>query len=167
MTLYHASVVLYADGDVVDALTFEKTKYVVQVEQGPNGWVDDFLEENRPVRYPSRRKTSFAFDKPGFCADFMNSRGINDYSIYEVEMVNPRACPMYMIQVIERSNRPPNTALAVEYWNPTAKWNRLEYLSTSMKILRKVVLPHMNLIRGANYLIGVDRDLAIQLFNKV
>lgn len=140
MPLYHVSCKEYHVNQVIKAEDFETTEYYNNAVNDNKSWIDDFLDENKPENAPDRKKALYAFDSIANCGAFKNSCKCEIF-YYEVEMVEPAACPMCLTDGLIQGDEILNNRLAEEYWNPMEDWKYLEYLSSEMRIIRKVNKP--------------------------
>ena len=140
MPLYHVSCKEYQVNQVIKAEDFETTEYYENAVAEDKGWIDNFLDENKPENAPDRKKTLYAFDNISNCGAF-KSTCEGEIFYYEVEMVEPISCPMCLTGALVEGSEELNNTLREEYWNPTKDWKYLEYLSLEMKIIDKVAKP--------------------------
>ncbi len=165
MELYHVTCKKYRVGQVLNALNFERTEYYVGAERNNLSWIDDFLDAKRGQSHPSRSNTLFAFDCEKKCKAFASSRSLISPIFYQVEMVEPVACPMHLVGLISKANSDEfNNRIAQEYWHPTQDWKYLEYLSVQMEIKSIVDASNPYWESAGRMAIGLDRDKAKYFF---
>lgn len=81
-------------------------------------------------------------------------------------MTNPvAACPMWLVGELAHHPVDPLVAIATEYWQPEERrWNQLEYLSSSMTIVKQIASPDWPAVVSAWNSYLADRDTAMELF---
>jgi len=143
MTAYHISSKQYRIGEIVDSNNY----FDITLRRG-NEWVEELLERYRPKSCPNRLKSVFSFDKIealGFYSDYLAS---NNLQFYEVELLStPCKSPLVLCGYIQKNSNLSSdllSKLATEYWSATMKWNFLELLCDSFKIVRQVNRPNIS-----------------------
>lgn len=140
MVLFHVSSKLYEIGEIISNEMFETTEYYQNSIIKNKNWIDDFLDERKPINAPTRQKAIFAFENIENCAAYKNSdKGEKFY--YKVEMQNPIACPMCLTDALKFEENDLNNRLRTEYWNPNLDWKYLEYLGSEIKVIERLAKP--------------------------
>lgn len=139
MELFHISSNNYNIGKIINSDSFGQTEYYRTSTLWGKNWIDDFLDSQRPLGYPARKSSLFAFDCISNCSAFMEKsfKGrIAKY--YKVKMSSPFALPICLTDSLIRDSLEHNIKIATEYWHPTEEWKFLEYLSNQMEILEVI-----------------------------
>lgn len=140
--LFHITCVEYQIGIVnpIEDLSF----YHNSTLNDYRSWINDFLDENSPEGFPSRKRTFYACDTILNCKALKSTIIANSDcvpKIYKVKMNNPKKAPMALVtRLLQLGNdNPSNINLANEYWTPTKDWRFYEYLSEEMEILEEII----------------------------
>lgn len=165
--LYHASIKPYRIGSTISIDDFEgETTWFYQSLNENQKTVEERLDSVRPQENISREKCIFFFADPVMCQYFAKSQYPKE-NIYIYEAAVKDYCggfPMHIIGHLEgliRNNIDILPQLK-EYWNPTKKWNCVEYLGREMIVLKDV----SNKIHGeALTAVMDDRDIYNKLFD--
>lgn len=148
MKLYHGTTQIFQTGQVIRATN--QTAYYPEAV--------DVLENAKPSAAPSRRLCVFAADSPVAAASFMRSQGVQDFSIFEVEMPKFHRAPFCIIH--ELANRikcgVPYYSLVQEYWTSKVQWKFYEYFGPEMIIMGKVDAP--STIEDAAFIMSYGGD---------
>ncbi|MBW8331293.1 MAG: hypothetical protein K0M40_04660 [Prolixibacteraceae bacterium] len=139
MELFHISCKNYKKGELINSDSFEQTEFYLNSTLSGKNWIDDFLDSQRPIGYPARKSSLFAFDCISNCSVFMNLsfKGLKA-KYYRVKMPSPVAMPMCLTDSLIVDSLVHNTKIAKEYWQPIEEWKILEYLSNQMEILEVI-----------------------------
>lgn len=165
--LYHASIKPHRIGGMISIDDFDgETTHFYQSLNDNKKAVEERLDNFRPKENISRKKCIFFFDDPVMCQYFAKSQYPKE-NIYIYEVAVKDYCggfPMHIISHLEAliKNNIDISSQLKEYWNPTKKWNCLEYLGREMIVLKDV----SNRIRG-DVLTAIvdDRCIYNKLFN--
>ena len=132
-------------------------------------WINEFLDTNRPVSTPSRKKSFHAFDSISNCFGYWGNKPCTTGgpNLYKVKMTNPRKVPMALVNKLHRKGEGhgTNIQIACEYWTPTNNWKFNEFLSEEMEILEQIDISIISRFNNAIILLGQDYDLANNLFS--
>lgn len=166
--LYHASVKPYRIGSTISIDDFDgDTTHFYQSLNNTQKSVEEQLESVRPQENISRKKCIYFFADPVMCKYFAKLQYPKE-NIYIYEVAVKDYCggfPMHIVGRLESliKNGEDVSTQIKEYWNPTKKWNCLEYLGREMIVLKDV---SNTACRDALTPIMNDRDMYNKLFNK-
>jgi hypothetical protein len=166
--LYHASVKPYRIGSTISVDDYEgETTRFYQSLNNTQKSVEEQLDSVRPQENISRKKCIFFFADPVMCKYFAKLQYPKE-NIYIYEVAVKDYCggfPMHIIGRLESliHNGEDVSTQIKEYWNPTKKWNCLEYLGREMIVLKDVSNAEC---RDALTPIMNDRDTYNKLFQK-
>ncbi|MDI1316899.1 hypothetical protein [Flavobacterium sp.] len=140
--LYHITCIEYPIGVVnpIEDLSFYHSKTLTD----SRSWINDFLDENSPEDFPSRKKSFYACNTIANCKA-LKSTICNEADciprIYKVRMNNPIKVPMALVTHLFKlgEDNTVNTDIANEYWTPTEEWKFYEYLSEEMEIIEEMI----------------------------
>ncbi len=146
MRLYQISLKDYKEGEIIKIES--RTEYSNRVLSEGMKWIDEIIDSFKPSDFSSRSNVVFAFDNPLKCQifadeeDFHKNHGVErEWKIYEVEMSNFKKGLMPVTKVIKKcKEESKRILLAKEYWRlaDTPDWNFIEYMSSEMKIIRRI-----------------------------
>lgn len=156
MPLFHVSTEEYKIGQIILSSNFNITNNYKNAIQNHRNWIDDFLDSIKPEFAPERKKSLFAFDSLKNCKAYSINSPKKSLHYYEVKMKDFTSCPMCLIDAFIINDNVNNKKIAIEYWYPTKKWKFLEFLSTEMKVIKKMKEP--NFIIGSKGKIDYNYD---------
>ena len=160
MDLFHASCKKYEVSQILCINDFDQTEYYKNAINRNMGWIDSFLDKNKPDNAPERKKTLFAFDSIVNCKAFIKNRCKGQIYYYKIRMKNPIACPMCLTDALAKNDENKNKKIAKEYWKPIEDWKFLEYLSMEMEIL--AIMDEANFMEFGKGLDNYLHDLDIR-----
>jgi hypothetical protein len=158
MVLFHVSTEKYKEGEIIRSIDFELTFYYRRAIKEDKNWIDDLLDNTKPLNVPNRKNALFAFDTIENCGAFA-FKNANKLYYYKIEMECPIGYPMCLTDRLEKDNDDLNDKILYEYWNPDGNWNFLEYIGNSMTILKVESAPqNLQISSGImNYNHDLDR----------
>ncbi|SFW90378.1 hypothetical protein [Chitinophaga sancti] len=165
--LFHITCNEYPSGFIVPLP--DHTLYHQEAIAKGTAWIDNYLDDFRPINAPSRSRTFYAFGSIQHCLSFYSSRicAIGSKRIYKVHMVSPYPAPMCLTDGLKKNGEGHviNQDIAIEYWCPRNEWRVLEYLSEIMQIHEDVTASINGLPQFGNFFYGEDQKLRTKLFN--
>jgi hypothetical protein len=129
--------------------------------------VEDILEKFRGGRSVSRLNAFFVTKNESDCAIYLKNQGyMGSILIYKVRLLASCYHPMVLVDRIKMhlGNDEILKQIAEGYWHPSQDWKYFEFLSDSMEILEEVAVPNNDMLSGAKFRYGSDRDLAQRIW---
>ena len=124
-------------------------------------WINTYLDENKPIDFPSRISSFYACDEIVNCQAFIGNKTINGQKpiYYKVEMNCEIGFPMVLTDAIKKNeqNSPHLINCSNEYWSPSGEWKYKEFLSPEMTILE--ILPNPDSICANKGRMNYNADL--------
>lgn len=123
---------------------------------------EERLKACAPSGFPDRTCCLFAFEEPGFAADYLEARSRKGGALhlYEVEADSYSKHPMAMIDfAYKHLSHKVFGDIAREYWTPQMNWSAMECLCSKIRVIQEAVWPSRNDIgiARAKYMQDIDR----------